>query len=93
MIATSWTGSERQRKSQGTCLPPKHPPNRTPLYTIPAGTMVRVRKVTEFDNLWRNYTTQIAMGFDRPERAMGLSLEFRHEGWLIRIPRNKVTTP
>lgn len=54
-------------------------------YSIPAGTLVLIRKPAEYD--WRDYETKKYLEFDRYDsrNAAHRYYEFRFEGYLIRV--------
>jgi hypothetical protein len=88
IVEASWTGSERQRRPQGICLPPKHPPRKVPRFFIPAGTSCTVSKISP--NHWRPHVTRRDLGFDRYEEADGASMVFREQGYFLRVARQFV---
>lgn len=88
MHATSWTGSETQRREQGGCKPPTAPPNTTPRYTIQAKTPCQIRRVTE--TKWQSYVTRGTTHYDRCEGKPRSFLIFRLEGYQIRVLARRV---
>lgn len=86
--ASSWTGSENSRKEQGVCLPPAHPPNTTPRFSVKQGTTCAVTPVS--CERWRWYVTTKELGFERYERFVDWHYEFRLEGWLMRVHCSRV---
>lgn len=83
----SWSGSERQRRPQGTCSSNGYKPVRRPAYTIPAGTRVKYVKIDANPQNWRPYVTKRTLEFDSYEsRGPGHYLQFREQGYLIRVP-------
>jgi hypothetical protein len=93
--ATSFTGSERQRRDQGSCPAPFKSSNTTPKYLVPQGTRVMARNV--FDDRPTFFTTTKDNGFDRFERFLndpaGNQYEFRSDnGWVMVVDEKKVVT-
>lgn len=87
----SWTGSENQRREQGSCRPPAMPANDTPRYLIPVGVPCEVRRVDQAE--WFEYTTKVESSFNRYESydKKTKCYVFRHEGAQIRIKATHVT--
>jgi hypothetical protein len=85
-----WTGSGKQRREQGICLPPAAMPNRTPRLSIAAGTSVLICQVTDSNQRWRRYRTKQPLGFRRYEHCRHGQYTFRHLGWFIRVPIARV---
>ncbi len=83
----SWTGSEQQRREQGICMPPAHPPNKTPKFSIPKGTKVFVCRVDDLHQQWQEHRTREDLGFGGCERYQHWQYIFRHIGWFIRVPK------
>lgn len=81
--ATSWSGSERERREQGVCLPPSKPPSKQSRFFIPRGVSCAVRRVEESE--WRGHVTTADHGFDRYERYDDGYYEFRLKGWLMLV--------
>jgi hypothetical protein len=86
--ATSWTGTERQRREQGVCLPPARPAVRVPRFLIPAGSSVRVSRVSRL--CWRPHFTRKELHFERHEGYRNGQYTFRHQGYLISVWRGLV---
>jgi hypothetical protein len=84
----SWTGSERQRREQGGCRPPKHAPNTTPRYLVRAGTRVEVRRADR--NNWSEYVTQQDASFERHLRYDNRHYYFREGAYELRVHRSLV---
>jgi hypothetical protein len=84
----SWTGSESARKEQGVCLPPARPPVSVPRYRVPAGSSVRVSRVSPL--AWRPYVTKQELAFERHEGYRNQQYLFRHLGYLISVWRGLV---
>lgn len=83
-----WTGSERQRKPQGTCLPPSKDPVVVPRFLIKAGTLCGVRPVMA--NRFRTHVTKKDLSFESFELCQGPCYQFRYEGWIIVVHRDRV---
>lgn len=83
---SDWTGSSRQRREQGLCLPPANKPNKTARFVIPAGTSVNIASV--MNSRWFAYETRIDLEFSRFEQRKNGFYYFRHLGWLIRVPKH-----
>lgn len=84
----SWTGSEHERREQGTCRPPVHAPNLTTRFTIPAGTEITLCDIQA--SVWKQYTTKEELRFERYESYRDGEYQFRHEGYWIRVRSHKV---
>ena len=85
---TSWSGSESQRRSQGTCSSNGYRPCvRPPRYVIEAGTPVKVRPLSgPGSKTWRPYVTKRTLTFDHPTHRIGRrELVFHEAGYAIRI--------
>ena len=87
-VQTSWTGSERQRREQGVCRPPKHKPNTTPRFMVRAGTRVEVRRADR--NRWFEYVTQRDLRFERRLRYADYHYFFREGAYELRVHRSRV---
>lgn len=73
---------------ESLCLPPTLPPNREPRFLVPAGSAVVVSKVSPL--FWHKHTTKLDLSFDRHEYLEAGRLCFRHEGYLIQVPKSLV---
>lgn len=79
-----WTGSASKRKPQGVCLPPtKEPLPDEFKYTIPAGTLAEIRKVTK--EKWFHYVTTKDCGFQKYQSKYAGRFMFKLDGWMIRV--------
>jgi hypothetical protein len=78
----SWTGSEGQRRAQGTCRPPATP--EEPRYRIPAGTPCQVRKLCG-RRPWRTHETKKELTAENAYDRRAGYLEFRIGEWAIRV--------
>lgn len=90
-VVMSWTGSEKLRKEQGTCRPPKQAPNKTPRFTIRPGTTVAIRKI-EGSQGYIPSVTRVILTFEAYEhydRARML-YTFRQDGYWLQIHPGKV---
>jgi hypothetical protein len=85
---TSWSGTEDRRREQGVCLPPTRAPNTMPRYWIPAGTAIRVSKLSPLS--WRQWTTRVSLSFERHEGYRNGWYTFRERGWLVCVHRRHV---
>ncbi len=85
---STWTGSEEDRREQGICLPPTGPPLSLPQFQILVGTACSIKRLS--GNNWKPYTTKKALGFERYERYIRCSYEFRFQGWLLLVHRRDV---
>ena len=79
----TWTGSEDERREQGVCLPPTVPPNKTPRFTVPAGTKCRVTKVSPTN--WISHVTKVNLEFDRYESCNGRFYVFRQAFYFLSV--------
>ena len=88
--ATSWSGSEDQRRPQGVCLPPARPPVVVPRFLIRAGTPCEITPLSRIG--WRPYTTTREAPFERFESydRKTKTYQFRDRGWLLRVHRRRV---
>jgi len=84
----TWTGSENQRREQGACRPPKHKPNTTPRFFVPAGTRVAVRRADRTD--WQAHVTRRDLGFGRFSRYDNRYYFFREGGFELMVHRGRV---
>lgn len=80
----SWTGSEKQRRKQGICLPPALPPDLRHRFTIPSETTVLIQPIDDYAAPWKEYKTRIDLGFDRCEGSQDGMGTFREQGFFIR---------
>ncbi len=90
IIQHSWSGSESQRRPQGTCLPPTCPPNKTPRYFIPPGTPVVVTKIVPYSQHERKHQTKQGLAFEKFETCRDGEYVFRHFGWSVQVDRRHV---
>lgn len=86
--ATSWTGSERERREQGVCLPSQAVAKKRPKYTVPAGCPCAIQKV--MGGPWRPHRTTMETGYERYEFYQDKHYTFRRMGWFIKIHRRYV---
>ena len=77
----SWTGSEKQRKRQGVCLPPPRPPATVPAYRVLSRTACQVQDGVG----WVNDRTRSNLAFGQPVRYDGLWAVFEYGDGLIRF--------
>jgi hypothetical protein len=70
------------------CLPPARPPVSVPRYRVPAGSSVRVSRVSPL--AWRPYVTKQELAFERHEGYRNQQYLFRHLGYLISVWRGLV---
>ncbi len=89
VLQPSWTGSENERKPQGTCRPPVKPMDETPRFLIPVATEVQVVDVTGGE--WRTYVTTKDNEFERYDSRGSNTYTFRRGGWLMRVDRRDIT--
>lgn len=86
--ATSWSGSETQRREQGGCTPAPKTDFGT-IYRIPSGTSVAYKMGGDDD--WAPHITRIPLEFNEREDADSVYFYFRHCGYRIRVPQVSVT--
>lgn len=86
--ATSWTGSENERREQGECLPPTVKPQSVPRFRLPAGVTCEVASVLK--DIWTPHTMKVELGFEKYDYYRGGYYTFRHFGWQIRVYRGQV---
>jgi hypothetical protein len=77
----SWTGSEKQRKRQGVCLPPPRPPATAPVYHVRSRT---VCQIPDGDG-WVNERTRSDLALGQPVQYDGLWAVFEYGDGLIRF--------
>ena len=87
--ATSWTGSERLRRTQGLCLPPARQPVAVPRFLVPASVRCAVHRLFPATS-WLAHTTIRDTGFERFESYGDGLYTFRLGAWLIRVGRSHV---
>lgn len=80
---SDWTGSESQRKHQGTCPAPFASENDAPRFLLPAGVRCRVKNIR--DRNWRNYVTKVETEFGRWERVERGCPVFRKGMHLVKV--------
>ena|SRR6516162_5856235 len=83
----SWSGSERQRRDQGNCLPRGQPAGKK-RFIIPVGTRLAITKLTP--TRWIAHTTVVELGFDCWESYKDSYFTFRHLGYFILVHRDRV---
>ena len=81
---------ERRKREQGGCSTGDGGGNLQSRFTIPAGTVVSIAKVSG-DRRWMKYTTKRELGFEKYELCHTGAYTFREEGWLILVKCSKVT--
>lgn len=89
---SDWTGSERERKPQGLCLPPQKKSVNYPRFVVPHDVPCHIRRVTEDDSRWRPFRTRKATLYEKYEfydRATKRYV-FRLQGYCIRVHRSHV---
>lgn len=86
----SWTGSETQRREQGSCRPPEHAPNREPKFFIAAGTTAFIKRVEQIT--FGPYVTKLDRGFERYESydRENRRYVFRDRGFQLAVSTAKV---
>lgn len=85
--ATSWAGTETQRREQGGCSRAPQTDFGT-LYQIARGTAVGYKMAGDED--WTPHTTRIPLEFNEREDADDDHLYFRYRGYRIRVRRGSV---